>query len=62
MIDNTDQSLAIKKAHNSTGQAIYFTSVIIILGFSILAFSNFIPTIYFGLFTAFAMFLPYLLI
>ena len=57
MIDNTDQSLAIKKAHNSTGQAIYFTSVIIILGFSILAFSNFIPTIYFGLFTAFAMLL-----
>ena len=57
MIDNRDQSLAIKKAHNSTGQAIYFTSVIIILGFSILAFSNFIPTIYFGLFTAFAMLL-----
>ena len=57
MIDATDESSAIKKAHNSTGQAIYFTSVIIILGFSILAFSNFIPTIYFGLFTAFAMLL-----
>ena len=55
--NDADISIAVHKAHNSTGQAIYFTSVIIILGFSILAFSNFIPTIYFGLFTAFAMLL-----
>lgn len=57
ILDSSHADIAIKNAHNSTGQAIYYTSVIIILGFSILAFSNFIPTIYFGLFTAFAMLL-----
>lgn len=57
ILDSSHADVAIKNAHNSTGQAIYYTSVIIILGFSILAFSNFIPTIYFGLFTAFAMLL-----
>lgn len=57
ILDSSHTDVAIKNAHNSTGQAIYYTSVIIILGFSILAFSNFIPTIYFGLFTAFAMLL-----
>jgi hypothetical protein len=34
----------------------YYTSVIIIMGFSILALSNFNPSIYFGLLTATAMF------
>ena len=57
ILDSSHADVAIRNAHNSTGQAIYYTSVIIILGFSILAFSNFIPTIYFGLFTAFAMLL-----
>ena len=57
MLEYSDVGVAIRNAHSSTGQAIYYTSVIIILGFSILAFSNFIPTIYFGLFTAFAMLL-----
>ena len=33
----------------------YYTSMTITLGFSILALSNFIPTIYFGLFTGLAM-------
>ncbi len=57
MLEYSDVGVAIRNAHSSTGQAIYYTSVIIVLGFSILAFSNFIPTIYFGLFTAFAMLL-----
>jgi hypothetical protein len=35
----------------------FFTSLTIISGFSILVLSNFIPTIYFGLFTGFAMFM-----
>jgi hypothetical protein len=33
----------------------YYTSITIIIGFSILVVSNFIPTIYFGLSTGFAM-------
>jgi predicted RND superfamily exporter protein len=41
--------------HGSIGYAMYYTSVTIIIGFSILAFSNFIPTIYFGLLTGLAM-------
>ena len=41
--------------HGSIGRAIYYTALTITVGFSILAFSNFIPTIYFGLLTGFAM-------
>ena len=41
--------------HGSIGYAIFYTSVTIIIGFSILALSNFLPTIYFGLLTGLAM-------
>ncbi|PCJ24048.1 MAG: transporter [SAR86 cluster bacterium] len=41
--------------HNSIGRAMYFTSMTVIAGFSILALSNFIPTIVFGLLTSLAM-------
>ena len=41
--------------HASIGYAIYYTSVTIIIGFSILSLSNFLPTIYFGLLTGLAM-------
>ena len=34
---------------------IYYTSITVTLGFSILVLSNFIPTIYFGLLTGLAM-------
>jgi len=37
------------------GRAIFYTSINIALGFSILVLSKFIPTIYFGLLTALAM-------
>jgi predicted RND superfamily exporter protein len=43
------------RCHGSIGHAMYYTSVTIIIGFSILALSNFIPTIYFGLLTGLAM-------
>ena len=43
------------RCHNSIGRAMYFTSITIIAGFSILVLSNFKPTIYFGLFTGLAM-------
>ena len=41
--------------HGSIGRAMYYTSITIICGFSILGLSNFMPTIYFGLFTGLAM-------
>ncbi|MBI2969911.1 MAG: RND family transporter [Gammaproteobacteria bacterium] len=41
--------------HASIGRAVFYTAIIIVVGFSILVFSNFIPTIYFGLLTALAM-------
>ncbi len=46
---------AMHRSHASIGRAMYYTAVIIILGFSVLALSQFIPSIYFGLLTAFAM-------
>ena len=45
----------ISYCHSSVGVAILNTSITIIFGFSILVFSNFIPTIYFGIFTGIAM-------
>lgn len=46
---------AMHRAHSSIGRAMYYTSVIIIFGFSIMVLSQFIPTIYFGLLTGLAM-------
>ena len=46
---------AIRRCHRNIGRAIYYTSITIMLGFSILAFSQFVPTIYFGLLTSLAM-------
>ncbi|MDA9896360.1 MMPL family transporter [Gammaproteobacteria bacterium] len=52
---NKNYSESIKICHGSIGKAMYYTSSIIIIGFSILSLSNFIPTIYFGLLTGLAM-------
>ena len=46
---------AMKRSHASIGRAMYYTSITIIVGFSILALSSFTPTIYFGLLAGFAM-------
>lgn len=43
--------------HANIGKAVFYTAITIIIGFSILVLSNFIPTIYFGLLTALAMFI-----
>lgn len=43
------------RCHESIGRAMFYTSVTIILGFSILALSNFNPSIHFGLLTGLAM-------
>jgi predicted RND superfamily exporter protein len=41
--------------HANIGKSVFYTAITIIIGFSILVFSNFIPTIYFGVLTALAM-------
>ena len=43
------------RCHGSIGHAMYYTSTTIIIGFSILILSSFIPSIYFGLLTGLAM-------
>ncbi|MDC0179541.1 MMPL family transporter, partial [Candidatus Pelagibacter sp.] len=52
-----DYSRTLKKCHSTVGIAILNTSITIVFGFSILVFSKFIPTIYFGIFTGIAMLL-----
>ena len=47
----------IQYCHSTVGVAILNTSITIVFGFSILVLSNFIPTIYFGIFTGIAMLL-----
>ncbi|MGV6808238.1 MAG: efflux RND transporter permease subunit [bacterium] len=46
---------AMHRSHNSIGKALYYTSITIVIGFSILALSEFVPSIYFGLLTGVAM-------
>ncbi len=45
----------LRICHSNIGRAILYTSATIIFGFSILALSNFLPTIYFGALTSLAM-------
>jgi len=47
----------LDRCHSTVGVAILNTSITIVFGFSILVLSNFIPTIYFGVFTGIAMLL-----
>ncbi len=54
-IKNYEKTLRV--CHSTVGVAIFNTSITIVFGFSILVLSNFIPTIYFGIFTGIAMLL-----
>ena len=54
---NKKYQKTLKVCHSTVGVAILNTSITIVFGFSILVFSNFIPTIYFGVFTGIAMLL-----
>lgn len=45
----------IQRTNHSIGNAMYYTSLTVIIGFSILILSNLIPTIYFGLLTMLVM-------
>ncbi len=46
---------ALKRSHRTIGRALLYTAITIIVGFSVLALSNFIPSIYFGLLASLAM-------
>ncbi len=52
-----DYNETVEVCHSTVGKAILNTSITIVFGFSILILSNFIPTIYFGIFTGIAMLL-----
>ena len=57
---NKDFNEAMIGSHSTIGRAIFYTASTISIGFLIFSFSNFIPTIYFGIFTALAMFFAFL--
>ncbi|MEM9621978.1 MAG: MMPL family transporter [Pseudomonadota bacterium] len=50
-----DARIAVSFSHASIGRALYYTSITVMVGFSVLCFSNFVPTVMFGLWTAVAM-------
>ena len=52
---NGDYLLTLQYCHANIGRAVFYTAITIIVGFSILVMSNFIPTIYFGMLTAVVM-------
>ncbi len=52
--------VAVSFCHESIGRALYYTSLTVVAGFSVLCFSNFVPTVMFGLWTAIAMVLALL--
>jgi len=56
-LKNKNYNETLKICHSTVGVAILNTSITIVFGFSILVFSKFIPTIYFGVFTGIAMLL-----
>ncbi len=50
-----DYIKAMQRSHESIGYAMTYTSLVVVVGFSILVLSNLIPTIYFGLLTVIVM-------
>lgn len=46
---------AVRRTHGSVGLAILYTSLLIMAGFSLLAFSDFLPSVLFGLLTSLCM-------
>lgn len=55
-----DAAEAVTRSHATVGMAMLYTSVLIGAGFSMLAFSDFVPSVIFGLLTALAMLLALL--
>ena len=55
-----DAGAAIVRTHGAIGRALLLTGVTIMVGFSVLCLSNFVPTMLFGLLVALAMALAFL--
>jgi len=53
--DSRDYAISINSAKDNVGQAMLYTTLVITSGFLIMVFSNFVPTLYFGVLTAIAM-------
>ncbi|MEX2124597.1 MAG: MMPL family transporter [Woeseia sp.] len=52
---SADAATAIRRTHASVGFAMLYTTVIVVAGFGSLAFSDFVPSILFGLLTGIAL-------
>jgi predicted RND superfamily exporter protein len=50
-----DRRTALLRSHATIGRAIWIATSIVVAGFVILALSKFVPSVYFGIFTALAM-------
>lgn len=50
-----DRRAAVRRSHATIGRAIWTATSIMVAGFLVLAFSDFVPTVSFGLFNALAM-------
>jgi predicted RND superfamily exporter protein len=54
-LESKDYLKSTKNTHATIGRALFYTSTTIILGFLVLATSNFSPTVFFGIFTSLSM-------
>ena len=50
-----DYRAAMYRSHSSIGRALFYTTLTVVVGFSMLTLSNFTPSLYFGLLTVVAM-------
>ena len=55
LLVDSDFVSSMYKAHSSIGVSMFYTAATVAIGFLVLIFSNFIPSIYFGIFMAIAM-------
>ena len=55
LLVDSDYVSSMYRAHNSIGVSMFYTAATVAIGFLVLILSNFIPSIYFGIFMAIAM-------
>lgn len=55
-----DPMVSMRNSHINVGRALFYTAATISIGFSILAFSNFFPTVLFGIFTSMALIISFI--
>ena len=60
MKQTNDPMMSMKNSHLNVGRALFYTAATIAIGFSILAFSNFFPTVLFGIFTSMALIISFI--